>query len=418
MRANPLLSRQFLPLFTVQALNAFNDNLFKNALVVLIAFRAAEGSASLVALAGGIFLLPFLLLSATAGQLADKVGKTRLVVWTQIGAALLMVAALVALAGGHVPTLLAVLFGLGVHAALFGPLKYGALPELLPPAALLRANALVETGTFAAILLGTVAGGLAIGTGEGTLVVGAAGVAVALAGLGAAAAMPVLPPAAPALRLNPNILAETRDLLRLARANRPVWISILGLSWFWALGATFLAQFPILAQAEFGADNRVVTLLLTAFALGVGLGSMAAGRVRGGTATVPRAALVLSVATVGFALLCARPAARAWSSPQALLTSADGLAALACLLVAAAAGGLYSVPLYALLQRAADPAARARMVGANNVVNAVFIVASAAALAVAAALGCRPPTILAGTAALNAVAAVLLWRGLRGRVAA
>lgn len=401
----------------MQALNAFNDNLFKNALVVLIVFHAASGGAVLVALSGGVFLLPYLFVSATAGQLADKLDKSRLIVWTQMAAVALMAAAAVALLTGSVPALLTVLFGLGAHAALFGPLKYGILPELLaanaPPNALLRGNALVEAGTFAAILLGTIAGGLLIGTGEGAAVVGATGLVVALAGLAAAAALPRLPPADPALRLRANIAAETLTLLRIARANRPVWISILGLSWFWALGATFLAQFPVLAQAEFHAGNQLITLLLTAFALGVGLGSLLAGRRRPGAAAVPDAAVLLSGFTVVFAGLTTLPSAATWSSPGAMLTSPAGIAAFLCLLGASAAGGLYSVPLYALLQERAEPAARARMVAASNLVNAIFIVLSAVVIAGLAALGWRPWSILVVTAGLNLLAAALLWRSLR-----
>ena len=252
-----------------------------------------------------------------------------------------------------------------------------------------------------------------IGRGEGAAIVAGAGLLVALAGLAASAAIPALPAADPALRIRANIAAETLDLIRAARANRAVWLSVLGLSWFWALGATFLAQFPVLAQAEFHADNRVVTLLLTAFALGVGLGSLAAGRLAPRTATVPAAALLLSLFTWGFAALSTRADAALWTTPSAMLGAPSGLAAFVCLLGASACGGLYSVPLYAMLQQAAAPAARARMVAASNVVNALFIVASAVSIAVLAGLGWRPWSILVVAGALNLVAAALLWRSLR-----
>lgn len=413
-----MLTRRFLPLFAVQALNALNDNLFKNALVVLVVFRQAEGGAVLVALSGGIFLLPYLLVSATAGQLSDKIDKSRLIWLSQLAVVALMAAAAAALLSGSVPALLTVLFGLGAHAAFFGPLKYGVLPELLDPADLLRGNALVEAGTFAAILLGTIAGGVLIGRGEGAPIVAIAGLIVALAGLAAAAALPKLPAADPALHLRANIAAETLDLVRSARANPPVWLAILGLSWFWALGATFLAQFPILAQAEFHADNQVVTLLLTAFALGVGLGSLAAGRLPPDPRIVPIAALLLTIFTLGFAALITHPAAAFWTTPGAMLGSPAGLAAFACLLGASAAGGLYSVPLYALLQQAAAPSARARMVAAGNILNALFIVASAIVIAALAGVGWRPWSILTIAAGLNLVAAALLWRRLRATIPA
>ena len=413
-----MLTRRFLPLFAVQALNALNDNLFKNALVVLVVFRQAEGGAVLVALSGGIFLLPYLLVSATAGQLSDKFDKARLIWLSQLAVVALMAAAAAALMSGSIPALLAVLFGLGAHAAFFGPLKYGVLPELLAPADLLRGNALVEAGTFAAILLGTIAGGVLIGRGEGAPIVAIAGLLVALAGLGAAAALPKLPAADPALRLRANIAAESLDLVRSARANPPVWLAIIGLSWFWALGATFLAQFPVLAQAEFHAGNEVVTLLLTAFALGVGLGSLAAGRLPPSRHVVPVAALLLSLFTFGFAALITLPSAAGWSTPAAMLGSPAGLAAFVCLLGASAAGGLYSVPLYALLQQEAAPSARARMVAAGNILNAIFIVASAVIIAALAGVGWRPWAILTVTALFNLVAAALLWQRLRATMAA
>ena len=413
-----LRARGFLPLFAVQALNAFNDNLFKNALVVLIVYRVASGGAVLVALAGGVFLLPYLFVSATAGQLADKLDKSRLIVWTQIGAVCLMAAAAAALLSGNIPSLLLVLFGLGAHAAIFGPLKYGVLPELLAPTALQRGNALVEAGTFVAILLGTIAGGVLIGSGDGVALVGGLGVLVALAGLAAALALPRLPPADPGLRLRANIAAETLVLLRTARANPPVWISVLGLSWFWALGATFLAQFPVLAQAEFHAGNDLITLLLTAFALGVGLGSLLAGWRRPGPNAVPLAAILLSMFTAAFAALITLPSAATWSSPAAMLIQPAGLAAFLCLLGASTAGGLYSVPLYALLQQRADPAARARMVAANNLVNAIFIVVGAGVIAALAAAGWRPWAILSAAAFVNLLAAALLRRRLRASMTA
>ena len=418
MQASLLLSRRFLPLFLVQALGALNDNLFKNALVVLIVFRAASGGAVLVAAAGGLFILPYLLVSATAGQLADRFEKAGLIRIAKAAELLLMLAAWAALVSGSIPALLAVLFGLGAQAAFFGPLKYGILPELLEPAELLRGNALVEAGTFAAILLGTIAGGALIGVGEGASIVGAAGLLVAAAGLATAFWVPRGRPAAPALAIRANVAAETLQLLRAARANRPVWVSVLGLSWFWAMGATFLAEFPVLAQGEFAADNRVVTLLLTAFALGVGAGSLAAGRLARGPGAVPLAALLLSAFTWGFAALAALPAAAMWRTPTSMLADPAGLAAFVCLLGAAASGGLYSVPLYATLQRAAAPAERARMVAANNVMNALFMVAGAVVIAAMAAFGLRPAAILAVAGALNLLAAALLRRGLRPPVAA
>ncbi|GAC1344997.1 MAG: hypothetical protein NVSMB18_23800 [Acetobacteraceae bacterium] len=420
MSPSLLATRRFLPLFLTQALGALNDNLFKNALVVLVVFRSAEGGASLVAIAGGLFILPYMVVSAPAGQLADRFDKARLIRIAKAAELAIMAVAALGMVAVNLTLLLAVLFALGAQAAFFGPLKYGILPEHLASAELLRGNALVEAGTFGAILAGTIAGGVLIGLEAGPEIVAAAGLAVAALGLATAFAIPPARPAAPALPISGNLLASSLALLRTARQDRPIWACILGLSWFWAMGATFLAEFPVLAKADFHADNRVVTLLLTGFALGVGAGSMLAGRLGRGAITaryVPLAAALLSALTVGFAWLAGTTAAASWSTPSAMLASPAGVAALACLFGAAASGGLYSVPLYALIQGRADPARRARMIAANNIMNAVFMVLGAGVIAALAAFGVSPRAMLTLAAGLNLAAALLMRRACRSDLA-
>ena len=413
MSESLLQTRRFLPLFLTQALGALNDNLFKNALVVLVVFRTAEGGPALVAFAGGLFILPYALFSAVAGQLADRYDKSRLIRATKAAEVAVMSLAAWGFIEGSVPALLAVLFCLGVQATFFGPLKYGILPDHLGEHELLRGNALIEAGTFGAILAGTIAGGALIGLQAGPEIVAGAGVAVALAGLVAAFQVPRARAAAPGLRIGWNVVTETAALLRAARANRTVWLSILGLSWFWTIGATFLAEFPVLAKDDFAADNQVVTLLLTGFAVGVGGGSILAGRLLKGEISarhVPFAALLLSVFTWGFATLAGMQAASGWRTPAAMLTSPAGAAALLCLLGAAACGGLFSVPLYAIIQERSDPARRARTIAANNVMNAAFIVAGAGVIAGLAELRLRPASILEIAAGLNLVVALVICR--------
>ncbi len=403
-----LQSRRFLPLFLAQALGALNDNLFKNALVVLVVFRMAEGGPALVALAGGLFILPYALFSALAGQLADRFDKSRLIRMTKLAEVALMAAAAWGFIATSVPALFAVLFGLGVQATFFGPLKYGILPDHLAQNELMRGNALIEAGTFGAILAGTIAGGALIGLSAGPEIVSVAGVLLAVLGVVAAFMVPRATPAAPGLRIGWNVPRETLKLLRIARANRPVWLSILGLSWFWTVGATFLAEFPVMAKQDFHAGNGVVTLLLAGFAVGVGGGSILAGQLLRGEVSarhVPFAAVLLSAFTLGFAYLAGRPEAAGWVTPAAMLALPAGVAALACLLGAAACGGVFSVPLYAILQDRADPGQRARMVAANNVLNAGFMVLGAGAIAGLAAAGLRPASVLVGLAALNLLAA-------------
>ncbi len=408
-----LRTRRFLPLFVTQALGALNDNLFKNALVVLVVFRMAEGGPALVALAGGVFILPYALFSSLAGQLADRFDKSRLIRITKLFEAALMALAAWGFLAAHVPALFAVLFGLGVQAAFFGPLKYGILPDHLTEHELVRGNALIEAGTFGAILAGTIAGGALIGLASGPEIVAMAGLVVAALGVGAAFMVPSAAPADPGLRLGWNVARETLKLLQAARANPPVWLSILGLSWFWTVGATFLAEFPVMAKQDFHASNAVVTLLLAGFAVGVGAGSILAGRLLRGEISarqVPAAALLLSLFTFGFAYLAGQPEAAQWNTPAAMLASPGGAAAFACLLGAAACGGVFSVPLYAIMQDRAAKAQRARMIAANNVLNAASMVAGAGVIAGLAALGIRPASVLMATGAVNLLVAAWFYR--------
>ena len=413
MSASLLATRRFLPLFLTQAMGALNDNLFKNALVVLVVFRTAEGGAPLVALAGGLFILPYALFSALAGQLADRFDKARLIRFTKAAEVAVMALAAWGFIEGSLPALLAVLFCLGVQATFFGPLKYGILPDHLAETELVRGNALIEAGTFGAILVGTILGGALIGLVDGPRIVAGAGILVALAGLAAASQVPASGAAAPELRIGWNVVRETAALIRVARANPPVWLSILGLSWFWSIGATFLAEFPVMAKDVFHGDNQVVTLLLTAFAVGVGAGSILAGRLLHGEVSarhVPFAALLLTVFTWGFARMAAVPAAASWHTPAAMLGSPSGLAALLCLLGAAACGGVFSVPLYAIMQERSEAARRARTIAANNVMNALFMVVGAGVIAGLAALGLQPSRILYIAGALNLVVALVICR--------
>lgn len=409
MATRLLNSRRFLPLFLTQALGALNDNVFKNAFVVLVIFQATKGGPLLVALAGALFILPYALLSSLAGELADRFDKSRLIRLTKLFECALMLVGALGLATGSVALMMAVLLGLGVQATFFGPLKYGILPDHLAATELVRGNALIEAGTFGAILVGTIAGGVLVGLPHGEAVVGGAGLAIALAGLAAAWAVPAAPAAAPGLRIRANILAGTAALLRDARQDRAVWLAILGLSWFWALGAVFLAEFPVLAQRHFGADNQVVTLMLACFAVGVGIGSMLAGRLLRGrvsAAPVPAAALALSVCALGFAAaIWGVLPADGWTGIAAIAAHPRAILAMALLMGTAAAGGVFSVPLYAVIQHRAAPGWRARMIAANNVMNAVLMVAGSAVLAGLSALGVSPAAVFAIAGVLNLIVA-------------
>ncbi len=404
----PLLaSRRLAPLLLTQTLGALNDNLFKNALVVLILFRAAGSSGpALVALAGGVFILPYVLLSATAGQVADRFEKSRTILLVKLAEVALMALAAAGFLLGATPLLFAVLFGLGVQATFFSPLKYAILPSHLAEHELVAGNGLVEAGTFLGILAGTVAGSALFGLEHGPAIVSAAGMAVALAGVAGAALVPRAPSHAPDLRLGWNLPRETAALLRAARACRPVWLSLLGLSWFWTLGATVLAELPTLVRDGLHAGSPVFTLMLAFFSVGVGAGSVLCSRLLRGEVSarlVPSAAIGLSVFLCDFGLAVRH--AEGLATVSAVLHSPAGWRMLLDLLLLAACGGLYSVPLYALIQERSPKAEQARMVAANNVVNAGAITAGAVATAWLAVLGVTPASILVGCAGLNLLVA-------------
>ena len=402
-----LASRRLAPLLLTQTLGALNDNLFKNALVVLILFRVAGSSGpALVALAGGVFILPYALLSATAGQVADRFEKSRTILAVKLAEVALMALAAAGFLLESTPLLFTVLFGLGVQAPFFGPLKYAILPSHLAEHELVAGNGLVEAGTFLGILAGTVAGSALFALPHGPAIVSVAGMAVALAGVASAALVPRAPSHAPDLRLGWNLPRETAALLRAARRHRTVWLSLLGLSWFWALGATVLAELPTLVRDDLRAGPPVFTLMLVFFSMGVGAGSMLCSRLLRGEVSarlVPFAAIGLSVFLLDFGLAVRH--ADGLGTISAVLHSLAGWRMMLDLLLLAACGGLYSVPLYALIQERSPEAERARMVAANNVVNAGAIAAGAVATAGLAVLGAAPASILAGLAGLNLLAA-------------
>jgi hypothetical protein len=289
-----------------------------------------------------------------------------------------------------------------VQAAFFSPLKYGILPDLLQGEALIGGNGLVEAGTFTGILLGTVAGGILVLLPGGAVLASAACLAVAAAGIVAAFGIPLAPSAQPELRPSWNIARDTWQLLVLARGNPPVWFAVLGISWFWALGATLLSALPVLARHALHADGHVVTLMLAVFAVGVGVGSLGVARFAKARALlgfVVASGVGVSVFTADFAWMALH--AGGVADVAAMLRSAAGLHLLADLLALAAFGGGFSVPLYVLLQERSAPSHRARMVGANNVMNAMASVLAAALTAGWYAAGGGAPVMLLLAAAAN-----------------
>lgn len=402
-----LASRRFWPLCVTQACGALNDNLVRNALVVLALLRLGAAGPIVVALAAGLFIFPYMLLSASAGQLADSRDKASLIRLLKLAELALMAVAAIGFLVESTPLLMLVLVALGVQAALFGPLKYAVLPDHLQPHELLAGNGMIEASTFIAILIGTMAGGWLIALPDGAALIGGVGLVFAVLGVVTALRIPPAPPRM-ILRVDWQVLRATADVLRQAHGEPAIWQPILGISWFWTLGATLVAEFPVVAKVTLGASGEVISLFLTAFSFGIGIGSLACARILRGEANtrfVPLALLGISLFTWDFAARCADAAGL--SSVAAIVGSLHGWRILLDLVLLAACGGFYSVPLYTLLQRLAAPERRARVIAANNTMNAAFMVAGAGIAAGLAAAGFAATHILISAAAVNLVA--VLW---------
>jgi acyl-[acyl-carrier-protein]-phospholipid O-acyltransferase / long-chain-fatty-acid--[acyl-carrier-protein] ligase len=406
-----LKTRRLGPLCLTQACGAFNDNMVKNALVVLAFFKLGTGGPELPALVSALIVAPFVLFSAIAGQIADRFSKPHVIVVAKAAELLLMLGAAVAFISEDQTALLALVFGLGAQAAVLSPLKYGILPEHLPDNELVAGNGAIEATTFLSILFGTIAGGALIVLDDGTTLVAALGLAVAVIGFFGALLIPKAPPAAPSLKISANLALQTWQIVRQAASIRPVWLSILGLGWFWVVGVTLLTVFPILVRDELDANSNVATLLLTVFAIGVGIGSMLCARLLKGEVSprhVPFAAIGISIFCWDFA--SATEAAGELADIAAVLSSAQGWRLLIDLLVLSACGGAYSVPLYAIVQHNSPKDATARTIAANNVVSAAFMVLGSVATLALLAGGYSPTEVLTILAAANLAVAIWIMR--------
>lgn len=410
-------AKRFLPLFVTQFLGAFNDNFFKNALVVLITYRlAAEAGLNeglLVPAAAAIFILPYFLFSALSGQLADKIERTRIAKAVKIAEIILMLLASVGFYLGNVWFLLAVLFGMGVHSTFFGPIKYALLPQHLSDKELLAGNAAIEAGTFLSILLGTIAGGLMILMPNGNEWVMAILLGVAVTGFISAMKIPAAPAPEPTLTVRYNLVGETIKLVRTARQDKPVFRAILGISWFWFIGATFLAQFPPYAKISLNADASVVTFFLTVFSIGIGVGSFLCNALVKGTVTLRYsfwALIGISLFSFDLAFASAHPHSMGQETLVGLKTFLqypEHWRILFDLLMVSICGGVYIVPLYTFLQHKGDTSRMARLIAANNVMNALYMVSSALLLMALVSFHVSIPHIFLVVAVLNLV--VALW---------
>lgn len=410
-----LRERRFLPLFITQFLGALNDNVIKNAMIVLLTFQASHWTTLapglLANLAAGVFILPFFLFSASAGQLADKYDKARLTRWVKLFELVIVFIAGTGFWLQQLPILLLALFLLGLHSTIFGPIKYAILPQHLAPTELLGGNALIESGTFIAILLGSLLGGLLAGMKGALLWIPVVGGIIALGGYCAARSIPVAVPPAPTLSLNRNPFVETLRNLAYARQNRPAFGALLGISWFWLYGAIFLVHIPLYAKEILHGDETSVTLLLVAFIVGIGAGSMLCDwLIRHRRARVGWLIFAggIGLSLCAFDLYLASPVMPAASSSllnaTALLQQPGLFRVLTDLVGLGLCGGLFTVPLYTLLQQESAPTHRARMIAANNIMNALLMVIGALGAAVLIAIGLTMPELFALIALANLLA--------------
>ena len=379
-----LRERRFGPLFATQFFGAFNDNLYKNALVILLTFQTVQWTTmkvdTLTNLAMGLFMLPFFLFSATSGMLADKFDKARI---ARISKVLEIVIILIAGAGfalHHLGILLVALFLMGLQSTLFGPVKYALLPQHLRPEELVQGNAMVEAATFISILLGTLAGGILADTKNGPVWIMLGSMTVAILGYLSSRAIPPAPAPSPHLKLNFNPVTETWRCIGFARENRPVLLAVLGISWFWLYGSVMLAQFPNFTKSILGGQGSMATFLLTIFALGIGGGSLLCGKLSRERPNL-RFTFLGGVGMTLFGLDLAWASTLVPGVPETplavLLQEPTIWRVLVDLLGLGLSGGLYGVPLYTLMQQESNPACRARVIAANNILNSFFIVLAA-----------------------------------------
>jgi len=412
-----LRERRFAPFFWTQFLGAGNDNVYKNALVIFVAFQAmtltALSANDLVNIAAAVFIAPFVLFSATAGQVADKFEKSRLIRLIKLFEIGIMIVGAIGFYRKDLILLFGALALMGVHSTVFGPVKYAILPQQLRSDELIGGNGLVEMGTFVAILLGEIVGGVVIAIKpDGPLIAGATTIAIAVAGYLVSRGIPTTPAVAPELKINWNPLTETGRNLRFAYGNRVVWLSMLGISWFWFYGATYLTQFATFTKAVLGGDEHVATLLLALFSVGIGIGSLLCERLSGHkveVGLVPFGSIGLSAFAIDLYFASRGLQPEGLAGIEHFLSNPAHWRIVADLVLLGMFGGFYIVPLYALIQERSEPAHRSRIIAANNILNALFMVASAGIALGLLKAGLSIPQLFLATGLMNAIVAIYIY---------
>ena len=417
-----LKQKRFAPFFWTQFAGAANDNIFKVAFTALVTYQTAlfEGVDAKTAafVISAIFIAPFVLFSATSGQVSDKFDKARVMRLVKTLEIVIMVIGGAGFLLHNVWLLYVGTFLMGLHSTLFGPVKYAYLPQHLNERELVGGNGMIEMGTFVAILVGTIVGGELADLGvRGPAIVAAVCLAVAIVGRIVVSFVPASPSDQPDLRINWNPFTETWRNLRLAREQRAVFLSLLGISWLWFFGATFLTSFFNFSKDVLGGDPQVVTLLLAIFSIGIGTGSLLCERLSRGKVEiglVPFGSIGMTVFAVDlyFASHALQPAASLIGAVAFVTDAAHRVAhwhVMIDLFLLAMFGGLYSVPLYAMIQSRSAPSHRARIIAANNILNAMFMIVSSLMAIALFSFGVTIPQLFLITGLLNAVVAIYIY---------
>ncbi len=410
-----MADRRYWPLFWTQFLGAFNDNFFKNALVILITYKSYSIGVlqpeQMVALCGGIFILPFFLFSALAGQLADKYPKHKIVSGVKIAEIVIMLIAAVGFMTEHLPLLLVTLFLMGLHSTIFGPVKYSALPEILKEDELVAGNAYIESGTFLAILMGTLIGGMTITMSSGPAITGVGIILTAIIGTWTSLKMNALAPVNPQLKIEKDIFGPTASIIRLTRKTQSVFLSILGISWFWFVGAIFLSVLPPFCKNVLHGSEHVVTMYLAIFSIGVGLGAVLCEKLSFGQlelGLVPIGSIGMSIfladmyfSSIGFSLTA--------TTPSTFLTTGEGIRIIFDMLMFSIFSGFFTVPLYTFIQSRSERETRSQVIAGNNIINSLFMVVASVMLMGLYAMNFTIPQIFMILAVMNALTAIYIY---------
>jgi len=411
--------RRFLPLFLTQALGAFNDNVFKNALIFLVTYRLADrvglDPKLFASIAAGVFIAPFFLFSATAGKLADSTEKSKLIRWIKFAEIGLMALATAGFYLESISLMLVVLFLMATQSTFFGPIKYSILPQHLSEDELVGGNALVGGATFLAILLGTLFGGLLILTDNGTLLICGALVAISVLGFATSWFIPPAEARSTDLRLSANIFAETLEVMRFTTKRRDVFLAILGISWFWFVGMVFLTQFPTFAKETLNASEQVATLFLAAFSIGIALGSLLCNRLLKGRISaqyVPIASIAITLFSIDLVFASANAANNAGEliGITAFMSQPASWRLVFDLVMIAVCGGLYAVPLVSIIQSRTTIATRSRTIAGSNIINAMFMVAATIVMVTMVQASFTIPQMFLAVAIANAGVAVYICK--------